>query len=365
MIRAWHDGTILVGDAGYFVARSRDVLTAHHPYVGAFSSGTAGTAATVNNLGPLQLDLLAPFTKLSPYWGAILGAGLINIASVVGVWLAARRVLGTIGVVGAMLATVVLEAAMGSTFLVDTRQQTALLLPFWCLLWLAAILAAGVWWAMPWAAFVSSVLVQTHFSYVYLVAVIAAAAVAAAIWLSRDGLTDTRWRRATAVTAVVLVLCWAQTVWDQMFGTGNLGRVFGVADSDGLGTRDGRPHRRRVGARAAVLDAGRDPALPPRRLVQPADDRHALGARSHRRLGGGRGGDVRRRSPSQPRRTRRDGADGLRRSRCGMVVGDPPPEHTDRCPSPELLLDVADRRVPHDSCRRRRDMVLQPRLGAP
>ena len=117
----------------------------------------------------------------------------------------ARRVLGTIGVVGAMLATVVLEAAMGSTFLVDTRQQTALLLPFWCLLWLAAILAAGVWWAMPWAAFVSSAIVQTHFSYVYLVAMIAAAAVAAAIWLSRDGLTDTRWRRATAVTAVVLL----------------------------------------------------------------------------------------------------------------------------------------------------------------
>ena len=55
-----------VGDAAYFTVRSADVLTAHHPLLGAWSSGSSVVGVPVNNLGPLQLDVLAPFTKLSP-----------------------------------------------------------------------------------------------------------------------------------------------------------------------------------------------------------------------------------------------------------------------------------------------------------
>ena len=69
----------------------RDVLTAHHPLLGAWSSGSSVVGVPVNNLGPLQLDLLAPFTKLSPDLGTAIGSALINAASVVIVWLAARR----------------------------------------------------------------------------------------------------------------------------------------------------------------------------------------------------------------------------------------------------------------------------------
>ena len=54
-----------IGDAAYFTVRSRDVLTSHSPLLGAWSSGSAVVGVPVNNLGPLQLDLLAPFTKIS------------------------------------------------------------------------------------------------------------------------------------------------------------------------------------------------------------------------------------------------------------------------------------------------------------
>ena len=70
-----------VGDAAYFTVRSRDVLTAHHPLLGAWSSGSSVVGVPVNNLGPLQLDLLAPFTKVAPYLGTGIGAALANAAA--------------------------------------------------------------------------------------------------------------------------------------------------------------------------------------------------------------------------------------------------------------------------------------------
>ena len=71
-----------MGDAAYFTVRSRDVLTAHHPLLGAWSSGSAVVGVPVNNLGPLQLDLLAPFTRVVPYLGTGIGAAVANAAAV-------------------------------------------------------------------------------------------------------------------------------------------------------------------------------------------------------------------------------------------------------------------------------------------
>ena len=44
----------------------RDVLTAHHPLSGRGRRARRSSGSPVNNLGPLQLDVLAPFTKVSP-----------------------------------------------------------------------------------------------------------------------------------------------------------------------------------------------------------------------------------------------------------------------------------------------------------
>ena len=53
------------GDAGYFTARSLDVLGPHHPYVGAFSSYSWNAPQWINNLGPIELLALAPFTHIA------------------------------------------------------------------------------------------------------------------------------------------------------------------------------------------------------------------------------------------------------------------------------------------------------------
>lgn len=230
---------VQLGDAGYFVARSRDVLTTHHPFVGAYSSGSAGpNSEPLNNLGPLQLDLLAPFTKLDPLWGAVLGTGALSAASVVVVWLVARRMFTQTGVVAVMLATLALEASIGTEMMIDARQQATLILPFWSLLWCAAGVAAGVVWALPALAFVASLTTQTHLSYVVPTFTIVTAALLI-VALDIQPVDRRRLGRPLAMTAVVVVVCWAQTLWDQFAGAGNVSRVAGASGGTGIGLRRG------------------------------------------------------------------------------------------------------------------------------
>ena len=68
-VRAAAGGWAPIGDDAYFTVRSRDVVTTHHPLLGAWSSGSLDLRTPINNLGPTQLDLLAPFTRFTP-WAA-------------------------------------------------------------------------------------------------------------------------------------------------------------------------------------------------------------------------------------------------------------------------------------------------------
>lgn len=234
--RAAATGWVPLFDAAYFTVRSRDVATTHHPLVGAWSMGSREVGEWINNLGPLQLDLLAPFTKLDPYWGTALGVGLTNAAAIVGVWLVARRLFASVGVVGAMAATVLLVLDEGSLMLIEARQQLALVLPLWCLLWLAAATWHGRPWAPPWLVFVASLVLQTHFTYAYQAVVVTLAALVAFVRRRRHDRPVLR--RSLAWAAGVAALCWAQPLWDQFAGTGNMGRVLsqggGSARSVGL-----------------------------------------------------------------------------------------------------------------------------------
>lgn len=232
-----------LGDSAQIVVRSRDVLTQHHPFLGAWSSSSQDVGQDLNNLGPLYVDLIAPFTKLSASGGAAVGIGLVNAASVVGVWAVARRLFGPTGAVGAMAATLALEASMGSQALLEARQQIALLLPFWCLLWVAVALWEGRAWALPAAVFLGSLVIQTHFTFVYQVLIVLAlSAVAMVRSRSRtreDGTRSTR-ELGTGITlgwtAIVALVCWVQPLWDQFFGLGNLGKVLGAGGADDAGT---------------------------------------------------------------------------------------------------------------------------------
>ena len=248
--------------------RSRDVLTSHHPWLGAWSSGSASVDATIYNLGPLQFDLLAPFTKVDPYWGTAVGVGVVAIASVVAVWWAAHRVLGSIGAVAAMLATLALEATIGTQAFIDPRQQIYLLMPYWALLWLTWATATGRGAAIPPLVFAASLITQTHFTYLLQTAVLVLVGLGLYIAVTLRGLrlrtpsttgslaldrlsggsgavARQRWRAAGAtrwllVGLAVAVVCWAQPLWDQVAGDRNLGAVLANRGAgEGVGWNEG------------------------------------------------------------------------------------------------------------------------------
>jgi len=243
-VRKFASDWLPLGDAAYFAVRSRDVLTANHPLLGAWSSGSSGLEKSINNLGPLQLDLLAPFTHLFGPEGLAIGVALLNIAAVVGVWAVCRRMVGPAGVVAVMGVTALLEWTIGSRALIEARQQWALILPFWCLLFVAWAVSAGRAWVMPWLVLVASVIVQTHLTFALptgMIAIVALGGFAVTRWAAGDPDRDPEpLLRPLAVTTAVGVVCWSQPLWDQFWGKGNLGRALGApGQTAGIGGSGG------------------------------------------------------------------------------------------------------------------------------
>lgn len=238
--RAALGGWLPQGDNAYFTVRSRDVLGPNHPLVGAWSSGSTALKESVNNLGPLQLDLLAPFTRVAPAAGTAIGVALVNVSAMVGIGIVARRVAGPVAALAASSAAALVAWWMGSALLVEPRQHHALLLPFLFYLVACWALATGDGRVLPAAAFAATLLVQTHFSYVMPTVVVGVWGVGALIVRRvvdrhRDEPPSGSLRTPLIVTAGILVLSWAQPLVDQVAGTGNIGRVFSSAGDGGAG----------------------------------------------------------------------------------------------------------------------------------
>ncbi len=243
VVRALRHNWFPIGDSALLYLRARDVLTTHHPLLGSWTSASLSVGENMNNPGPMYADLLAPVARVLPFSSAAaLGVGLVNAAAVVGVSLASRKIGGWAMQRWMLLACALLAWVMGSELLIDIWQAHALLLPFLFFLVLGVGIALGNGWCVPWAAAIASLLVQTHVSYVYVVAVVLAVAVAVAGVCRR--IEWSQWRRilrapATVATAVVVLVLWAQPVWEQLFGTGkgNLARL--VTNASGGDVRVG------------------------------------------------------------------------------------------------------------------------------
>lgn len=243
---AWHGGRaaagswVPTGDDAYFTLRSLDVATDHHPLLGAWSSGSADVERQVNNLGPMQLDLLAPFTKVAWAGGTALGVVVVHLAAIVTIAWLSDRLGGARQVIAAMLAVALLSWVMGSEMLVTPRQHQYLLLTYLCLLVATWASAAGDRWApLVWVV-AGSLVAQTHLSYPILVGALAVPAVAGqgAAWRERSTERTGR-QRAWAIAVAVGVVLWLQTVIDQLFGWGNLGAAIsstGEASAPGVST---------------------------------------------------------------------------------------------------------------------------------
>jgi hypothetical protein len=225
------------------------VATAHHPLLGTWTSASQAAGRTISNPGPLWFDALAPFVKVAgPSVGLAVAVMVANLAAIVGAAWAAQRVGGQ----RAMVLTTALSAGlawtMGSELLFDPWQPHAMLLPFWCLLVMCWALAAGDLLMAPFVVAIASLLVQTHLSFVYVVAIIGAATVvmtaAGLVRLARVGGAtwdaERSWlQRMGLWTAGVAVVAWCQPLWDQFFGEGNLGHLLGSSGSGGDNERVG------------------------------------------------------------------------------------------------------------------------------
>ncbi|MGI8796881.1 MAG: hypothetical protein ACR2IR_09935 [Acidimicrobiia bacterium] len=253
--RALHRGWLPVGDNAYFAIRARDVLTADPPLVGTGSSASLSAGTGINNPGPLLFDLLAVPVRLGDgVAGLAVGVALLNGLAVLGVAILAHRRGGPLLATAAMAAAAALCWAMGSQLLFEPWQPHSLVLPFFCFLMLVWSITCGDLVALPWAAGVGSLLLQTHLSYAFLVPALGAWAVLGLVLvLRREQRRDPgswpglrrRARRAGAVAGLVLAVCWAQPLVEQLTseGEGNLTRlVTGVDDQEqtigyDLGTR--------------------------------------------------------------------------------------------------------------------------------
>jgi hypothetical protein len=264
-IRALARGWAAVGDNGLILLRSQDVLTRNHPLLGSWSSASLRAGEPISHPGPLWFDVLAPFVRIGgPSVGFALGVMASNAAAVVVAAWAARRAGGTPALLVVTTLSAGLAWSMGSELLFDAWQPHAMLLPFWAALVLAWALGTGDLLVAPVFVGVASLVVQTHVSFVYALALVAAFGLVGAVWSARsrartadpsDGAgarRSTRW--AIAASAVVAGLAWIQPLIDQATGEGNITALI-TAGSSGAGATIGP----RIGTRivASVV------ALPP------------------------------------------------------------------------------------------------------
>lgn len=249
-----------IGDSAQLYLRAGDVLTRHHPWLGSWTSISISIGIDVNNPGPMHADLMAPFARLfGAGAGQAVGIATINAACAVGAAAAARRLGGWGFERWVLVAVAALGWTLGSELLIDMFQGHALLFPFLLLLVLLVGAVVGRAWVWPWIAAVGSLIIQTHVSYAYILAVLGltvALARVSQLEPSRPAAVLAGLRsRAARWTYAVLAVAWVQPVIEQLFGEGegNMSRLVRHASGGDVN----------VGVRNAVKLAGAVFTLPP------------------------------------------------------------------------------------------------------
>jgi hypothetical protein len=241
-VRAAADRWVPSGDDAYFTLRSLDVATPNHPLLGAWSSGSANFDRQVNNLGPMQLDLLAPFTRVNWAGGTAIGVVTVHLAAIFAIAWLSFRLGGHRQVVASMLGVTLLAWVMGSEMMITPQQHQYLLFPYLCLLVATWAAASGDRWAPLVWVIAASLVTQTHLSYPILVVALAIPLLAGQALAWREKSTQRRELvGAWLVSVVVGFVLWLQTIVDQFFGWGNLTAAIaaGGGESSGPGLETG------------------------------------------------------------------------------------------------------------------------------
>jgi len=229
VLRALRSDWFPIGDNALLFIRTRDVLTEDHPFLGSWTSASLSVGENMNNPGALYDWMVAPFAHLLPPGpAAAIGVALINIVMVCVISAAAHRVGGWAFQRWALLATALMAWSMGSELLIDIWQANALIFAFIALLIIGVGIAAGDDGLLPWAAVITTLLLQTHISYAYIFVFIVLGVVGVRVWQRRE-IDSSQWRRPVGVSAAIIGVLWAPSLWEQFFGPGkgNMSRLLG------------------------------------------------------------------------------------------------------------------------------------------
>jgi len=232
--RAIGRGWVPIGDDALFAIRSFDVFGHSIPLLGTWTSASSTYGTNFNNPGPLLFDWLAgPAHLFGSSTGTAVGVLLLNVGSLVGIAVFAHRRGGSLFGMVAMLGAAALCWAMGSESLFEPWQPLSLLFPFLLFVILVWSTTCGDLVALPLAAGVGSLVVQTYLTYSLLVPALGLWAVVGLVLTlnhqrrhRQDRWPDLRRRalRTGAVAGLVVVVAWAQPLIQQFTSSsqGNL-----------------------------------------------------------------------------------------------------------------------------------------------
>lgn len=179
--------------------------------------------------GPLVFYTLAiPYRLLgSQPAGLLVGALAINASAIAGMTLIAKRLGGVAAALLTAVGATIVAGALGASVLFDPWVCFVSVLPFGLFCYLAWAMVEREAWALPCAAALASWLTQVHVGYAPLTAPLLGVG-ALWLWISARRLGEParsrRVLRATALAGGLLLLLWIPTIWDQLFGSGNLGK---------------------------------------------------------------------------------------------------------------------------------------------
>ena len=229
-----HGDGALIRDQALMEMSVRDI--GHHPVLSGLYSRDGWS-----HPGPLISYTLAPF-----YWlaggspaGMLVGALGINAAAIAGMGVLARRLGGLTAALQTLLGAATVAHALGTQVLLDPWVCYVTVLPFGLFCIVAWAMVAGRAWAFPVAVALASWLTQTHVGYAPLTVPALVLGPVCLWWAARKSHDRARMRRflgALGLGAGVLVVLWALPVWDQVYGSGNLGTTVDWFTADGQKT---------------------------------------------------------------------------------------------------------------------------------
>ena len=237
LITAVSDSWAPVGDRAVGAARAYDVFSSHPPLAGAYSTSTLLIGQTTYSPGTSYYWLLALPAHLPGLLALPLTMALVNLASVVGSVLLARRRAGPVFALVAAMAIAVMCSSLPADLPVDIWSASVPVLPFTLLIFVGWSVACGEVRLLPLAVVLASFVTQCHLAYLLPSAFILAIGGVGLFALRHD--TQVPLRRWLVVALLAGMVCWSFPVLDQVLawtgrdGHGNLAHIVDAAGSRG------------------------------------------------------------------------------------------------------------------------------------